>query len=69
MHKFRRDNETYLDETWRRFREDLLDRIDRSPDVFMDASFGVTVLGGRVTNQRATEDDGTYQYTTKTKSV
>lgn len=69
MHQFRRDNEAYLDETFQRFRAELLDRIERSPNVFLDASFSVVVLGGRITHQQATERDSQCCYTTKTKSV
>jgi hypothetical protein len=54
MPNHRTENAEFLDRTWAKFRQEVMDRIERSPNGFFDASFQVAVLGGKVTLQQGT---------------
>lgn len=47
-------NEALLDERWALFRKELLARIDRNPEIYLDASVKFQVIRGRVMNADAT---------------
>ena len=68
-HKHQLENEKFLDTTFQQFRQELLDRIDRRPNLFMDAAFEVKVLGGRVQLQETTTKEAGRTYTDKTKAT
>lgn len=68
MSKHQLENEKFLDDTYQQFRRDVLDRIAQRPNVFMDASFEVKVLGGRIQLQETTTLEGGRRYTEKTKA-
>lgn len=67
MNKFRQDNEVFLDRTFAAFREEVLGRLDRRPNAFMDASFAVSIHGGRITLQQSETCEEGRRYTEKTK--
>ena len=53
------DNERNLDGIWNKFRAEVLERIERNPNGYFDASFAVAVLGGRVVlQQNGYDQDG-----------
>jgi hypothetical protein len=54
MNKNHPENAAFLDRVWSDFRAEVLNRIERSPTGFFDASFQVAVLGGKVTLQQGT---------------
>ena len=68
MHKFRLENERFLDDSYQTFRALVLDRIEQRPQVFMDAGFHVNVLGGRITLQQSETNEGGRRFVEKTKS-
>lgn len=47
-------NENLLDERWALFRKELLTRIDRNPELYLDANIQFQVIRGRVMNANAT---------------
>jgi hypothetical protein len=48
-------NEALLDERWALFRKELLLRIDRNPELYLDANIQFQVIRGRVMNSNTTE--------------
>ena len=69
LNKHQLENEKFLDDTYQQFRRDVLDRISQRPNVFMDASFEVKVLGGRIQLQETTTLEAGRRYTEKTKAT
>ena len=71
MHKFEAANEDFLDARYERFKNLLLGRIEDAPDLFMEAGFFVSVLGGRICLQQSSEDDTKerMRFTEKAKAV
>lgn len=67
MDKFRRENEEFLDRTYQDFREEILDRLARRPNLFMDATFGINIHGGKISLQQSITCEGGRTYTVKTK--
>ena len=67
MHKFRLENERFLDKTFHDFRDLVLERIEQRPNVFMDAAFQVNVLGGKITLQSSETNEGGRRFVEKTK--
>lgn len=47
-------NENLLDERWALFRKELLNRIDRNPELYLDANIQFQIIRGRVMNANAT---------------
>jgi hypothetical protein len=68
VHKFRLENERFLDDSYQTFRALVLDRIEQRPQVFMDAGFHVNVLGGRITLQQSETNEGGRRFVEKTKA-
>lgn len=54
MSKHRLPNEAFLDAMLTKFRMEVLERIDADPTCFLDASFTINVMGGKVTMSRPT---------------
>ena len=69
MHKFEEDNRKFLRDTSEQFIARVLGLIDDTPDLFLDASFKVSVLGGRVCFQQDTNCDGRFSFTEKRKAT
>lgn len=56
-------NESLLDERWALFRKELLLRIDRNPELYLDANIQFQVIRGRVMNANATERHDGLEFT------
>jgi hypothetical protein len=67
VHKFRLENERFLDQSYHDFKALVLDRIEQRPNVFMDAAFQVNVLGGRITLQQSETNEGGRRFVEKSK--
>lgn len=56
-------NEALLDDRWALFRKELLARIDRNPECYVDAHIQFQVIRGRVMNANATERHDGLEFT------
>jgi hypothetical protein len=48
VHKFRLENERFLEDKFKTFKDELLAKIEVRPEGFIDGEFKVKVLGGKV---------------------